>query len=70
MADGKFMHKVTIPPNTTADIYIPSTTAEGVTENGKALSSVKDLEIAGMEEGYLHVKAGSGTYHFSAPVKK
>ena len=69
-ADGKFMHEVTIPPNTTADIYIPSTTAEGVTESGKALSSVKELEIVGMEEGYLHVKAGSGTYHFSAPMEE
>ena len=69
-ADGKFMHEVTIPPNTTADIYIPASGAEGVTESGKALGSVKDLEVVGMEEGYLHVKAGSGTYHFSAPMEK
>jgi alpha-L-rhamnosidase len=67
--EGKFMHEVTIPVNTTADIYIPASSAEEVTESGKALDAIKDVQIVGLEDGYLHVKAGSGTYHFSASME-
>jgi alpha-L-rhamnosidase len=63
----KLALKAQVPANTSAVIYIPAASANGVTESGKALTASKEIEVVGMEEGYLVVKAGSGTYEFSAP---
>ena len=61
---GKFTQQVTIPVNTTADIYIPASSVDMVKEGGKALNSSKDIEVLGVEDGYTHVKVGSGSYLF------
>lgn len=66
--NGVFTMDVEIPANTTASIFVPAATADAVTENGVALSSVKDITVAGNNEGYIEIKAGSGKYHFE--VKK
>lgn len=55
---------VEIPANTTADIYIPAGSADGITEGGKALSAIKELQVNGASGGYVLVKAGSGKYRF------
>ncbi|MFT4154491.1 family 78 glycoside hydrolase catalytic domain [Parafilimonas sp.] len=52
---------VAIPPNTTATIYIPAKDASAVTESGKALQG-----NATMEDGYVVVNVGSGTYQFTS----
>jgi hypothetical protein len=36
-----------------------------ITESGHLLNAVKDLNVEGVEEGYLIVGAGSGVYHFT-----
>jgi alpha-L-rhamnosidase len=59
---------VEIPANTNATIYLPAAGESTVTESGTALSSVKDIEVTGNENGYVVVKAGSGKYHFE--IKK
>jgi alpha-L-rhamnosidase len=59
---------IEIPANTTANVYIPASGAAAVSESGAALSSVKDIQLAGEENGYVQLKLGSGTYHFN--VKK
>ena len=64
---GKLLLDVEVPANTSATIYIPAASAEGIQESGQALSAVKDIAIAGNEPGYIVVKAGSGSYHFSSP---
>jgi alpha-L-rhamnosidase len=66
--NGTFTMDVEIPANTTASIFVPAASADAVTENGVALSSIKDITIAGSSEGYIEIKAGSGKYHFE--VKK
>lgn len=63
---GKITVDVEIPANTTATVYIPTTDAASVTENGIALSAAKDITPAGNEAGYTVVKIGSGKYHFEA----
>ncbi len=55
---------VEIPANTTANIYVPAKTADAITEGGVALSSVKDVQVTGVEDGYVVVKVGSGKFHF------
>lgn len=46
-----------IPVNTTATVYIPVTGDQEVTENGQAVSGIR-------EKGYLMLKLGSGKYEF------
>jgi alpha-L-rhamnosidase len=63
--NGKFMLDVEVPANTSAAVYIPAKNAESVYESNKILSEVKEIQLAGMEEGYVIVKMGSGKYHFT-----
>jgi alpha-L-rhamnosidase len=56
---------VEIPANTTSTVYIPAPAGGLITESGNPLGSVKDITVAGVEKGYLILKLGSGTYHFS-----
>ena len=60
----KILFDVEIPPNTTATIYLPAKATEAITENGTALSAIKDISMTGSEEGYVILKVGSGKYNF------
>ncbi len=57
---------VEIPANATATVYIPAADGATTVEGGKSISSLKEISIAGNEEGYAVVKLGSGIYHFEA----
>jgi alpha-L-rhamnosidase len=61
---GKIIMDVEIPANTIATVYIPAAASDVVTESNTILSSVKDISVTGMENGYVVVKLGSGKYHF------
>jgi len=63
-SESSFTHTVIIPVNTQADIFIPAQSITDVTEGGNPLDKVKELEVVDLDEGYLHLKAGSGTYEF------
>jgi len=54
---------VEIPVNATAAIYIPFTEGD-ITESGKPLGEIPELEIAGNVDGRTVVKVGSGKYWF------
>jgi len=47
-------------------VYIPSTDAGSVTENGLLLNAAKDITPGGTENDFVVVKIGSGKYHFEA----
>ena len=53
------------PSNTRATVYIPSKSVDDVKENGGSLSASKDIQVKGMEEGYVVVELGSGKYFFT-----
>jgi alpha-L-rhamnosidase len=53
---------VEIPANTTATVYFPANAAAVIFEGGKPISSVKEIQVIGKEEGYLLLKMGSGKY--------
>ena len=63
--NGKMLLTVEIPANTTATVYVPATSPDGIQEGGKPLSSVSDVKVSGTEKGYVAVKVGSGTYQFT-----
>ncbi|MFB9843551.1 alpha-L-rhamnosidase [Mucilaginibacter ginsenosidivorans] len=66
--DGKTYYSIDIPANTKADIYLPASSVNDITENGKALAVDKDISVGAAENGYVLIKAGSGSYHFAAPA--
>ncbi|HTN36233.1 MAG TPA: family 78 glycoside hydrolase catalytic domain [Arachidicoccus sp.] len=65
---------VQIPVNTTSTVYIPSDDPTSVKVDGKALETQEGVKVIGMEDGFLKIELGSGSYHFSsqytAPVGK
>lgn len=62
--EKKLTLEVEIPANTTATIYVPASAAADITENGKPLADVPDIRVAGMENGHVVLKIGSGKYRF------
>ncbi len=59
--NGKLLLQVTIPPNSRAEIWIPTKTGSRVTESGKEVMQVRH------QNGFAIVEIGSGDYIFEAP---
>ncbi|HEX8428536.1 family 78 glycoside hydrolase catalytic domain [Hymenobacter sp.] len=62
--NGRFTLQVDIPANTTATVYLPTATANTITEGGKALSTQRDIRVVGTENGRTALAVGSGRYQF------
>ena len=62
--DGAFLLDVTIPANTTARIFLPARDAESVSEAGRPVREVEEVEVTAIENGSLVLRVGSGTYRF------
>jgi alpha-L-rhamnosidase len=58
--DARLTMDVEIPANTTATVYIPANEAAVILEGGKAIASVKGIQIVRKEDGYLVVNVPSG----------
>jgi alpha-L-rhamnosidase len=63
--DNQIFMNVTVPVNTSATVYLPAISANNITESGNPLKSVKEISITGIEENYVVVKIGSGSYSFT-----
>jgi alpha-L-rhamnosidase len=61
--------EVTIPPNTTATVYVPAKDASAVTESGKAITKAKGIKFIKMENGAAVYEVGSGVYRFESKCK-
>ncbi len=57
---------VTIPPNTTATVYVPTKDAAAVAEGGNAIDKVEGVMFLRMENGAAVYVVASGTYHFQS----
>ena len=64
-AKDSLLLDLVIPANTTSSVFIPAPEGGLITEGGKPLGSVKDIEVSGVGKGFLQLKLGSGRYHFS-----
>jgi len=56
--------KITIPTNTTAEVYIKSNNRQKIKEGGKPVSSCPDIKFLRMDKGYAVFEVGSGSYEF------
>lgn len=62
--EGHWNYKATVPPNTSAILLLPASYPQGITEGGKALKEVKDIEMIQIEGNSLYLKLNSGIYDF------
>jgi alpha-L-rhamnosidase len=63
---GSVTMEVTIPPNTTATVYVPAKEAAAVTESGSTIEKVKDVKFLRLYNGAAVYEVGSGCYRFSS----
>ena len=61
---NKIIMDVEIPANTTSTVFVPAANKDDITESGISVSSSKDIQVTGVENGYVILKVGSGKYHF------
>jgi alpha-L-rhamnosidase len=66
--NGKLKLLVTIPANTTAKIYFPSTNTASITESGKAITKTTDAKFIETTGGYSVFAVGSGVYVFEGEL--
>lgn len=64
--DGAFTLDVVIPVNTTAEVYVPSSSQAEITLDGVAVAQAKDVKVKGHKDGYTCLEVGSGHYTFVA----
>jgi alpha-L-rhamnosidase len=64
--NNRFEMKIRVPVGSSAKVYIPATHRNLVTEGGRTLQDLKDILYEGIEEGYVILKVGSGTYDFQS----
>jgi len=60
----QFEWKVTVPPNATATVYLPTKTLQGVRDGDTALSTEKEIKYAGLDKDKTKIVIGSGDYDF------
>ncbi len=62
--NGTFTLSVSVPANTTANVFVPST-ANSMTLNGKTLAAPEKLEEPGLAYHFLKTSLGSGNHTFN-----
>ena len=63
--DGKLILSVTVPPNTTASVTIPSKRLDNVTESGRSVFEAKGVHIDDASRSIVRLE--SGIYQFVVP---
>lgn len=66
--NGVVILDVTIPTNTTATIYVPTTHADSVTENGRPAAEATGVKFLRIENGCAVFAVESGKYGFAAAL--
>ncbi|MDR1675737.1 MAG: glycoside hydrolase family 78 protein [Tannerella sp.] len=64
--DGKIILSVTVPPSTSATVYIPASKPGQITESGTPLNVAEGVSPKGADNGYAVVEVMSGKYEFTA----
>lgn len=64
VAEGNLKLDVTIPPNTTATVYVPAKGAASVKESGRLASTATGVKFLQMEDGSAVFLVQSGKYSF------
>ena len=60
--------QVTVPPNTTATLFLPTADEKTAAEGGRPLAEVSGLNHTGTEAGHLKIELQPGTYNFKSSL--
>ena len=61
---SSFNWHITVPPNSTALVYVPAKNMDGLTEGGVKISAIKNIRQVKMENDRAVLSIGSGNYDF------
>ncbi|MGB8226046.1 MAG: alpha-L-rhamnosidase C-terminal domain-containing protein, partial [Sedimentisphaerales bacterium] len=62
--DSRFILSITIPPNTTATVYLPAGSPEKVAVDNEPVSKSRIVKTVGFQDGWVILEVGSGIYDF------
>ncbi len=68
--NGMLHMDVTVPPGTTATVYVPASTPAAVTEGGRPVAQAAGVRSAGVEKGKALFAVGSGQYAFATKFSR
>ncbi len=66
---GGYEHRVTVPVNTTATVYVPAAKAEAVREGNGPAANAPGVRYLRQDEGYAVFAVSSGEYRFTVPER-
>ena len=69
MANHEMVLDVTIPPNTSADVYLPAGDVNMISERGKPIKESDHLRTILNDDGKIVLQIGSGNYQFKVLTK-
>jgi alpha-L-rhamnosidase len=67
---GRITLDVTVPPNATATVYVPTALPSSVRESGHELTGAPGIQGFRDQPGAVQVEIGSGTYQFAAAAPR
>jgi hypothetical protein len=62
----RFELSISIPANTSANVYIPANKTAIITAGGQNIKNRKDMKLMGYQRGKAIIKVGSGNYTFTS----
>ena len=65
----KFILDLTVPPNTTATVYLPTSKAKDVTIDGKTAAGSQFIKVLGVNNDKAAFAVSSGRFKFESPLK-
>ena len=65
-----FIYKTTVPANTTATLYLPTTSQKLVKESGKKAAKAKGVEFVKFENSKAVYQLSAGSYEFTSEVNE
>lgn len=68
--NGRFVLEVSIPPNSSATIHLPTTNASGVLEGGHPVQAAERVSFHGVEQGRAVYIIGAGLYRFESDISE
>jgi alpha-L-rhamnosidase len=68
--NGSLDMEATVPPGTTATLYLPSGTPQAVTESGQPAAHAVGVRFRGVEKGKAVFELGPGSYQFVSKLPK
>lgn len=65
---NSFKLKINVPVGSTSTVYVPSSNAKNVIEDGKKIKRKSEVRFLRMEDGYAVFTVGSGNYFFDSQL--